>query len=121
LPPILEAVRDEGRHVLWMCDPMHGNTESMASGYKTRRFDNILGELEQAFDIHASARTRLGGIHLELTGEDVSECLGGARGLSEGDLARAYKTAVDPRLNYEQSLELAMLVVRKSAQRQPDA
>ncbi|WP_206438161.1 class II 3-deoxy-7-phosphoheptulonate synthase [Burkholderia stagnalis] len=117
LPPILEAVRDEGRRVLWMCDPMHGNTESMPSGYKTRRFDKILGELEQAFDIHAAARTRLGGIHLELTGDDVSECLGGARGLGEGDLARAYKTAVDPRLNYEQALELAMLVVRKSAQR----
>ena len=84
------------------------------TGYKTRRFDNIRGELDQAFDIHAAAGTRLGGVHLELTGEDVTECMGGARDLSETDLDRAYKSTVDPRLNYEQSLELAMLIVRKS-------
>ena len=101
--------------MLWVCDPMHGNTENTsATAYKTRRFDNIRGELEQAFDIHAAAGTRLGGVHLELTGEDVTECLGGARDLSEVDLGRAYKSTVDPRLNYEQSLELAMLIVRKS-------
>jgi len=115
LPPLLEAVRREGRRVLWVADPMHGNTESTSNGYKTRRFDNIRGELDQAFDIHAAAGTRLGGVHLELTGENVTECMGGARDLSESDLARAYKSMVDPRLNYEQSLELAMLIVRKSA------
>lgn len=114
LPPLLEAVKREGRRVLWVADPMHGNTESTSNGYKTRRFDNIRGELDQAFDIHATVGTRLGGVHLELTGEDVTECMGGARDLSETDLDRAYKSMVDPRLNYEQSLELAMLIVRKS-------
>ncbi|MBB6189238.1 3-deoxy-7-phosphoheptulonate synthase class II [Rhodanobacter sp. MP7CTX1] len=114
LPPLLEAVKREGRRVLWIADPMHGNTESTSNGHKTRRFDNIRGELDQAFDIHAAAGTRLGGVHLELTGEDVTECMGGARDLSETDLDRAYKSMVDPRLNYEQSLELAMLIVRKS-------
>jgi 3-deoxy-7-phosphoheptulonate synthase len=114
LPPLLEAVKREGRRVLWIADPMHGNTESTSNGHKTRRFDNIRGELDKAFDIHAAAGTRLGGVHLELTGEDVTECMGGARDLSETDLDRAYKSMVDPRLNYEQSLELAMLIVRKS-------
>jgi 3-deoxy-7-phosphoheptulonate synthase len=114
LPPLLEAVKRNGRRVLWVADPMHGNTESTSNGYKTRRFDNIRGELDQAFDIHAAAGTCLGGAHLELTGEDVTECLGGARDLSEADLDRAYKSTVDPRLNYEQSLEIAMLIVRKS-------
>ena len=116
LPPLLDAVRREGRRVLWVCDPMHGNTESTSNGYKTRRFENIRSELEQAFEIHASAGTRLGGAHLELTGEDVTECTGGARELTETDLERAYRTTVDPRLNYEQALELAMLIVRKQAQ-----
>ena len=87
-----------------------------SNGYKTRRFDNIRGELEQAFDLHAAAGTRLGGVHLELTGEDVTECLGGARELTESDLERAYRSTVDPRLNYEQALEIAMLIVRKQAQ-----
>jgi len=80
---------------------------------KTRRFENIRAELDHAFDIHAACGTRLGGVHLELTGENVTECLGGARDLTEVDLARAYKSSVDPRLNYEQSLEIAMLIVRK--------
>jgi len=114
LPPLLDAVKREGRRVLWVADPMHGNTENTSNGHKTRRFDNIRSELDQAFDIHAAVGTRLGGVHLELTGEDVTECIGGARGLKEGDLDRAYKSMVDPRLNYEQSLELAMLIVRKS-------
>lgn len=117
LPPLLDAVRADGRRVLWVCDPMHGNTEGTSNGYKTRRFANIARELEQAFDAHAAAGTRLGGVHLELTGEDVTECIGGARGLAEADLTRAYKSTVDPRLNYEQSLELAMLIVRKSGGR----
>ncbi|MBS0380897.1 MAG: 3-deoxy-7-phosphoheptulonate synthase class II [Proteobacteria bacterium] len=114
LPRLIEAVQATGRRVLWVCDPMHGNTEKLGNGVKTRRFANIRSELEQAFDIHAAAGTRLGGVHLELTGEDVTECMGGARNLSEADLGRAYKSTVDPRLNYEQSLELAMLIVRKS-------
>ncbi|MGO4551710.1 class II 3-deoxy-7-phosphoheptulonate synthase [Lysobacter sp. 2RAF19] len=116
LPALLDVVRREGRRVLWVCDPMHGNTESTANGYKTRRFGNIRNELEQAFELHAVAGTRLGGVHLELTGEDVTECLGGARELTESDLVRAYRSTVDPRLNYEQALETAMLIVRKQAQ-----
>ncbi len=117
LPKLLDAVREAGRTVLWVCDPMHGNTEKTSNGYKTRKLDNIASELEQAFAIHDAAGTRLGGVHLELTGEDVTECTGGARGLSEADLVRAYKSHVDPRLNYEQSLELAMVIVRKSGAR----
>jgi 3-deoxy-7-phosphoheptulonate synthase len=117
LPPLLEAVRRDGRRVLWVCDAMHGNTESTANGYKTRRFANILAEVEQSFDLHAAAGTRLGGVHLELTGEDVTECTGGARELTEVDLERAYRSTVDPRLNYEQSLEIAMAIVRKQGQR----
>jgi 3-deoxy-7-phosphoheptulonate synthase len=113
LPQLLDAVRREGRTVLWVADPMHGNTESTGNGYKTRRFENIRGELDCAFDIHAAAGTRLGGVHLELTGEDVTECLGGARELTELDLERAYRSCVDPRLNYEQSMELTMLIVKK--------
>jgi 3-deoxy-7-phosphoheptulonate synthase len=113
LPPLLQAVKAQERRVLWCCDPMHGNTEALANGVKTRRFANIRAELDAAFDIHAAQGTRLGGVHLELTGENVTECLGGARDLTETDLARAYKSSVDPRLNYEQSLEIAMLIVRK--------
>jgi len=113
LPPLLQAVKAHGHRVLWCCDPMHGNTEALANGVKTRRFANIRAELDAAFDIHAAQATRLGGVHLELTGENVTECLGGARDLTETDLARAYKSSVDPRLNYEQSLEIAMLIVRK--------
>jgi len=116
LPPLLDAVRRDGRRVLWVCDPMHGNTESTSNGYKTRRFRNIRSEVEQSFELHAAAGTRLGGVHLELTGEDVTECLGGARELTESDLERAYLSTVDPRLNYEQALEIAMLIVRKQAQ-----
>ncbi len=116
LPPLLEAIRREGRRVLWICDPMHGNTETASNGYKTRRFDNIRAEVEASFDLHAAAGTRLGGVHLELTGENVTECTGGARELTDADLERAYRSCVDPRLNYEQSLEIAMLIVRKQTQ-----
>ena len=112
-----EARSRDGRRVLWVCDAMHGNTESTANGYKTRRFANILAEVEQSFDLHAAAGTRLGGVHLELTGEDVTECTGGARELTEVDLERAYRSTVDPRLNYEQSLEIAMAIVRKRGAR----
>lgn len=114
LPPLIKAVQDNGNPVLWICDPMHGNTESTASGIKTRRFRKIMHEVELAFDIHRDCHSRLGGVHLELTGENVTECTGGARDLSDEDLKRYYKSTVDPRLNYEQSLELAMLIVRSS-------
>ena len=112
LPALVEAVRAAGRSVLWVCDPMHGNTETTPSGIKTRRFDKIISELEQSFELHAKLGSRLGGVHVELTGEDVTECVGGARGLAEGDLERAYKSRVDPRLNYEQALEMAMRIAR---------
>ncbi|MCG6963171.1 MAG: 3-deoxy-7-phosphoheptulonate synthase class II [Acidobacteria bacterium] len=115
LPSLIDAVRSASRTVLWSCDPMHGNTEAVDNGLKTRRFENILSELEQAFDIHAEMGSYLGGVHLELTGDNVTECVGGARGLSEVDLTRAYRSRVDPRLNYEQALETAMLIARKMA------
>jgi 3-deoxy-7-phosphoheptulonate synthase len=113
LPALIEAARATGSPVLWICDAMHGNTEKTSTGVKTRRFANIVSELEQAFDIHAACGSRLGGVHLELTGENVTECIGGARDLGEHDLGRAYKTTVDPRLNYEQALELSMRIVGK--------
>jgi 3-deoxy-7-phosphoheptulonate synthase len=110
LPALIETVRATGTPVLWICDPMHGNTESTRSGIKTRRFENIVAELESAFRIHKELGSYLGGVHFELTGEDVTECTGGARGLAEDDLARDYRSQVDPRLNYEQALELAMRI-----------
>ena len=113
LPGLIQAVHDSGSPVLWISDPMHGNTESTGDGTKTRRFSKIMNEMELAIDIHRANNSRLGGIHLELTGENVTECTGGARDLSDHDLKRAYKSTVDPRLNYEQSLEMAMQIVRK--------
>jgi 3-deoxy-7-phosphoheptulonate synthase len=110
LPELIRAVRETGSPVLWICDPMHGNTESTADGTKTRRFDKIVSELESAFRVHQDSGSYLGGVHLELTGENVTECTGGARGLTDGDLARAYKSTVDPRLNYEQAMEIAMMI-----------
>jgi 3-deoxy-7-phosphoheptulonate synthase len=114
LPKAIQAVRATGQSVLWICDPMHGNTENSQSGLKTRRFENILRELDLAFRIHAEMGSQLGGVHIELTGENVTECTGGARGLADIDLQRAYKSTVDPRLNYEQSLELAMLIAERT-------
>ena len=113
LPSLIQAVNTTGHKVVWCCDPMHGNTERAQSGYKTRRFDNVLGELLQAFDIHAEEGSLLGGVHFELTGEDVTECIGGASGINVDDLQRAYRTSVDPRLNAEQSLEMALRIVGK--------
>ncbi len=115
LPPLLEAVERSGKPVTWCCDPMHGNTETTRSGLKTRDFDKILSELEQALDIHQAAGGVLGGVHFELTGDDVTECIGGACGLTEADLSTAYRTQVDPRLNYSQALEMAMLIAEKMA------
>jgi 3-deoxy-7-phosphoheptulonate synthase len=113
LPPLVEAVRAEGGQAVWICDPMHGNTHTTGSGVKTRRFEDIHREVEQAFDIHAAMGQSLGGVHIEVTGENVTECVGGSHGPCEADLARAYESEVDPRLNYEQTLELSFLIARK--------
>lgn len=117
LPALIDAVLATGRTVLWCCDPMHGNTEMTETGLKTRRFDKILTDLEYSIDIHEAQGTRLGGVHFELTGENVTECIGGARGLREADLDRAYHSHVDPRLNAEQALEMALRIVRKVKQK----
>ncbi len=117
LPRAIEAVRRTGHTVLWCCDPMHGNTETSVGGLKTRRFENILREVDLSFRIHRELGSWLGGVHIELTGDDVTECTGGARGLTDADLQRAYRSQVDPRLNYEQALELAMLIAERSRQR----
>lgn len=108
LPPLIEAFQKQSTPVTWSCDPMHGNTEKTEDGIKTRHFDNIQSELHQAVNIHKAHYSYLGGVHFELTGENVTECIGGARGLSSADLKRAYRSLVDPRLNYEQSLEMAL-------------
>jgi len=113
LPPLIEAARLTGSPVLWCCDPMHGNTRVTNGGVKTRIFDEILSEVDQAFEIHKAHGGRLGGMHIELTGEAVTECIGGARGLSEEDLHRDYRSYLDPRLNYEQAMELALFSARK--------
>jgi 3-deoxy-7-phosphoheptulonate synthase len=110
LPPLIETVQRSGKTVLWTVDPMHGNTEATADGTKTRHFDNILREVEASFEIHERMGSILGGVHLELTGDDVTECIGGARGLDEAGLKRAYRSQVDPRLNAEQALELSIRV-----------
>ena len=110
LPPLLRAVQAAGHPVLWSCDPMHGNGAESAQGLKTRDFDAILAELRQAFELHGAAGSTLGGVHFELTGEAVTECTGGTQRLSEADLAKAYETGCDPRLNRAQSLEMAFLI-----------
>lgn len=109
LPRHVRAVERTGVPVIWSADPMHGNTTTTQSGLKTRRFDRILSELEQAFRLHHELGSRLGGLHFELTGQDVTECTGGAQGLRDEDLVRQYETGCDPRLNYAQSLEMAFL------------
>jgi 3-deoxy-7-phosphoheptulonate synthase len=115
LPPLLQSVRATGSPVLWVCDPMHGNTEIASCGLKTRRFENIVAEVEVSLRVHREHGSRLGGVHIELTGDDVTECTGGARGLVDADLSRAYRSQVDPRLNYEQALELALRIADSSA------
>ena len=112
LPPIVRALQRAGRVVVWCCDPMHGNTETTGSGIKTRRFEKVLAELETCASILHQAGAPLGGVHFELTGDNVTECIGGASGVTEADLASAYRTQVDPRLNYEQALEMALLLSR---------
>jgi 3-deoxy-7-phosphoheptulonate synthase len=110
LPDLIDTVGEAAASVVWVCDPMHGNTETATSGLKTRRLENILEELDAAFDVHRAAGSHLGGVHLELTGEHVTECTGGARGLTDSDLRRDYRTQVDPRLNYDQAMEVAMRI-----------
>jgi len=112
LPPMVETLRRKGNEVLWCCDPMHGNSETTREGIKTRRFENILAELQTTCRVLKDCRTHLGGVHFELTGDNVTECTGGARGLIDGDLGRAYRSHVDPRLNYEQAMEVAMRIAR---------
>lgn len=113
LPPMIKAVQATQIPITWSCDPMHGNTEITENGTKTRHCDTILSELQQAVRIHRRLSSHLGGVHLELTGDDVTECVGGARNLLEADLDRAYHSLVDPRLNYEQSLEMALELSRE--------
>ncbi|MBX9761176.1 MAG: 3-deoxy-7-phosphoheptulonate synthase class II [Beijerinckiaceae bacterium] len=109
LPALIRAVKREGRTVVWSCDPMHGNTIS-AGGYKTRPFDRVMSEIRTFFAVHQAEGTYAGGVHLEMTGKNVTECTGGARAISEGDLSDRYHTFCDPRLNAEQSIEVAFLV-----------
>lgn len=115
LPPLIEAMSDAGAHVLWVCDPMHANTVSTSSGRKTRHVTAILDELAGAFDVHARLGTVLGGVHFELTGENVTECIGGATGLTEAHLESNYASPCDPRLNYQQALELAFAIAKRLA------
>jgi 3-deoxy-7-phosphoheptulonate synthase len=110
LPPLIEGVTKSGAQVLWVSDPMHGNTYEAPSGYKTRRFEDVLDEVKGFFEVHKSLGTHPGGIHIELTGDDVTECVGGGEQISHDDLATRYESACDPRLNHAQSLELAFLV-----------
>ncbi|GBR18993.1 3-deoxy-7-phosphoheptulonate synthase class II [Gluconobacter sp. NFX36] len=113
LPPLLDAVIKTGRTVTWLCDPMHGNTTTTSSKVKTRSFESILGEVLGFFDVFEAAGRRPGGIHLEMTGQDVTECIGGAQCLTEADLGDRYETFCDPRLNAEQSLEMAFLLAHE--------
>jgi len=113
LPGLLERINGSGKPVLWVCDPMHGNTRTTANGRKTRDVDDITSELMESIDIHQEIGTHLGGIHIELTGEDVTECVGGASGITENSLETNYSSALDPRLNYTQSLELAFALANR--------
>ena len=124
LPPLLDLVRREGRQAVWLCDPMHGNTISVSGSgngakVKTRSFDSILAEVRGFFDAHAAAGTWAGGVHVEMTGQQVTECIGGAHDLTAADLGMRYETGCDPRLNAEQSLELAFLVAAELKSRRP--
>ncbi|MER2605338.1 MAG: class II 3-deoxy-7-phosphoheptulonate synthase [Siculibacillus sp.] len=113
LPDLVKAVAREGRNVLWSCDPMHGNTITSSTGHKTRPFDKVLSEVRSFFEVHRAEGTWAGGVHLEMTGKNVTECTGGAVAIQEADLAQAYDTACDPRLNAAQALELAFLVAEE--------
>ena len=116
LPPLIRVVEREGRHVVWSCDPMHGNTIKASSGYKTRPFDHILSEVKGFFAVHRAEGTHAGGVHFEMTGRDVTECMGGAQAISADDLSDRYHTHCDPRLNASQALELAFLIAEQLRQ-----
>lgn len=117
LPKLIQAVQSEGRNVVWSCDPCHGNTESTEQGYKTRRFENILQEVQEFFEVHKSMGSYPGGVHLELTGQNVTECVGGMMELTAADLEKRYETHCDPRLNASQALELAFLLAESQQTR----
>lgn len=117
MPQLIRAVQQEGYNVVWSCDPMHGNTIKSSSGYKTRPFDSVLREVREFFAIHKAEGTIPGGVHFEMTGQDVTECTGGVRAVTDEDLSDRYRTACDPRLNASQSLELAFLVSEELSQR----
>lgn len=117
LPRLIRAVREEGAQVVWVCDPMHGNTIKSASGYKTRPFERVLAEVREFFAVHTAEGTIPGGVHFEMTGKDVTECTGGLRAVADEDLSDRYHTACDPRLNASQSLELAFLVAEELSAR----
>ncbi len=110
LPAILEAVKEAGHPVVWVCDPMHGNTFSTENGHKTRHFDDVLKEITGFFEAHKKVGTYPGGVHLELTGDDVTECLGGGAQLDAEDLSKRYETMCDPRLNGSQSIDIAFRI-----------
>ncbi len=113
LPPLVRAVKESGRNVIWSCDPMHGNTIKSPNGYKTRPFNDILSEVKSFFQIHEAEGTYAGGVHFEMTGQDVTECIGGSQAITEVDLTQRYHTHCDPRLNASQSLELAFLIAEE--------
>lgn len=121
LPRLIRAVEREGKKVVWSCDPMHGNTIKADSGYKTRPFDKVLQEVQEFFGIHAAEGTYGGGVHFEMTGKDVTECLGGMHGLASADLSSRYHTACDPRLNASQALELAFLLAEELEKSAPES
>ncbi|PKM00886.1 MAG: 3-deoxy-7-phosphoheptulonate synthase class II, partial [Gammaproteobacteria bacterium HGW-Gammaproteobacteria-6] len=120
LPRLVRAVQNEGRHVLWSSDPMHGNTIKASSGYKTRDFEKVLAEVRQFFDVHRAEGSYPGGIHIEMTGQNVTECIGGSRPITEASLSDRYHTQCDPRLNADQSLEMAFMIAETLKQLRPN-
>ena len=120
LPELIRAVEREGRVVVWSCDPMHGNTRKASSGYKTRPFDDIMNEVDAFFAVHRAEGTYAGGVHVEMTGQNVTECIGGAHGIKETDLSDRYHTHCDPRLNANQSVELAFLIAERLKRERED-
>ena len=124
LPKLVEAVRDSWASPLWITDPMHGNGITTANGYKSRRFDDVMDEVQGFFEVHRDLGTHPGGLHVELTGDDVAECLGGSEKIDEATLEQRYESVCDPRLNHMQSLELAFLVAEQlveTARRKSDS
>ena len=119
LPKLIRAIKKEGLNIVWSCDPMHGNTIKSATGFKTRPFNNVVREVKNVFAVHQSEGSFAGGLHIEMTGQNVTECTGGAQKISERDLSHRYHTHCDPRLNANQALELAFLIsdeIKKNSQ-----